>query len=133
MGAVELTRILKQNTPKNEGHLHGAWRHEVNDTEAIFTNSAKYAVWVNEGTGIFGPRKTRLYPRQAKGFLFKPDKKYDGKYGPTIANGKYKGYYFFRSIRGQKGQHYVEKSADKLKSRLPTIIRNAVAHATRGE
>lgn len=132
IGANELNGIIRKNTPKNEGHLHSTWRHSIHENEVIFTNSAKYAVWVNEGTGIYGPRKTRIFPHKGKGLLFKPDKKYDGKYGPTLSGGKFKGYYFFRSIRGQKGQHYVEKSAKKLKSRLPAIIHNALNSVSNG-
>lgn len=44
----------------------------------IFVNSAeiavneKYGIWIEEGTGIFGPRHTPIVPRNAKALVFKP-------------------------------------------------------------
>ncbi|MGI6565616.1 HK97 gp10 family phage protein [Methanosphaera sp.] len=130
---VELTSIIKKTTPKDSGHLHSSWHMEEEKGATItFTNSAKYAKWVNEGTGIYGPRKQRIYPKNGRVLVFKPGRKYKGKYGPVPRKGKFRGKYVFPSIRGQKGQHYLEKSSKKLQSKLPSIIRNSLNDATKG-
>ena len=119
IGGLEFLGILKKNTPKDTGHLHSAWHMEQKGNKIRYTNSAKYAGWVNEGTGIYGVKRKRITPKSRKILVFSPGKKFSGKYGKTT-NGKY----FFRSVKGQKGQHYVEKSTEKIKQRIPTIMQN---------
>lgn len=119
VGGLEFLGIIKKTTPKDTGHLHSAWHMEQKGFKLRFTNSAKYAGWVNEGTGIYGAKRKRITPKNGKVLVFSPGKKFSGKYGKT-SNGKY----FFRSVKGQKGQHYVEESIKKIEQRIPTIMQN---------
>lgn len=53
----------------------------------------KYAIWVHDGTGLYGPRHAWIKPRQAKFLVFK-----SAKYGAK--KGKGKGKVFVKRVRG---------------------------------
>jgi Bacteriophage HK97-gp10, putative tail-component len=58
----------------------------------------EYAVWVHEGTGLYGPRHALIYPKTAKALVFTPRK----------ANGAYikrgdRSVVIVRSTKGMKG------------------------------
>lgn len=54
-----------------------------------------YALFVHDGTGIYGPKHTLIRPKQAKALVFR-SKIYGAKHG------KYKGLVFARYVRGMK-------------------------------
>lgn len=56
-------------------------------------SNVKYALWVHQGTGIYGPRRTKIVPRSRKALRFIPK-------GQT-------GYVFARSVRGMRPNHYL--------------------------
>lgn len=64
------------------------------------TNSIPYAKWVNDGTGIYGPRLRPIVPKK------KTTKALHWQVGG--------GSFFAASVKGQKGQKYVEKAIEKL-------------------
>lgn len=110
---TQLESLLKQSppaghTPVDEGHLAGAWTKQESNDKIVMTNSAKYAVYVNEGTGVFvgsGP----IRPNKAKVLHWEK--------GGT--------HYFARSIKGQKGQHFVEAAVKDLESKIPSLLQQA--------
>jgi len=75
-----------------------------NGLEARHFSSADYVDFVEEGTGIYGPKNSPILPSKKQvltGWT------YEGK---TV---------FARSVKGQKGQHMVKKSMEDVATRLP--------------
>lgn len=104
----DLKAELKKNSPVDNGILHNSWDifNRTNETRTI-KSSANYAEYVNSGTGLYGPYKQKIYPKNGK------------LLGPF----KYKG----RKIavpwtRGIKPRKFVEKSIRNTKSRLDDIL-----------
>lgn len=72
------------------------------------------SLWLNQGTGIYGPHNTPIVPTHAKFLRF------------TIGNRLF----FRRSVKGQKATHFVDKARDQAEvfihaeatSRLQSII-----------
>jgi hypothetical protein len=71
----------------------------------------KKIIWVNNGTGLYGPHSHRIVPRHSKFLKFEID-------GEII---------FARSVRGQKGQFFLERgikaSASGLRNKLVKYIK----------
>mgnify|MGYP001612490550 CR=1 FL=1 len=61
-----------------------------------------YAIFVHEGTGIYGPRHRIIKPRRAQVLVFRP------RGGPTV---------FARSVKGQQGQPFLVRAIHEV---LPT-------------
>lgn len=58
--------------------------------------TAPYSLFPEEGTGIYGPKGGRIYPKTAKVLVFRP------RGSSQLV--------FAKSVKGQKAQHYMEKS-----------------------
>jgi hypothetical protein len=79
--AVRVTAAAKANLSRPPRRVDtGALRADVN-WEFIFANglpgfrvgtSKKYGVWVHDGTGIYGPRRTPITPKRARVLVFRP-------------------------------------------------------------
>lgn len=63
----------------------------------------KYARWVHDGTGIYGPRKARIYPTTARAMVFTPRK----SSGAFIAR-KGRVTVFAKSTKGMKGTPFLK-------------------------
>lgn len=68
----------------------------------VGTNKS-YALWVHDGTGIYGPRGERITPHSAKALRWK-SKKYGAK------KGKFKGFAFAKSIAGMKPNKFLKNA-----------------------
>ena len=111
---TKLEKLLKDDppeghTPADEGHLAGAWTKQESQDKVVMTNSAQYAVYVNEGTGVFHGG-SRITPKSQKVLHWEK--------GGT--------HYFAKSIAGQPGQHFVEAALEDLESKMPNILQQAV-------
>lgn len=71
----------------------------------------RYARWVHDGTGIYGPKKTLIKPKQAKALVFE-SKVYGAK------KGKFVGKVVVKSVKGMKPNPFLAKalSAANLKN-----------------
>jgi hypothetical protein len=58
--------------------------------------TVKYAMWVHEGTGVFGPRGSRIYPKRAKVLKWNPK----GSSKPV----------FRRSVAGMRPNHFLRNA-----------------------
>lgn len=90
---------MESVTPKRTGR--GAYSYRVinrgGNTREI-NNSTFYLPYVNDGTGIYGPRHARITPKNAKFLHF-----------------TWKGQeWFLRSVRGQKPRRFVERGANDI-------------------
>lgn len=61
----------------------------------------KYAHWVHDGTGVYGPHRTRIVPKTAKALVF-ASKTYGAK------KGKFKGKVVVRSVRGMQKNEFLK-------------------------
>lgn len=94
----KVEREAKRLVPVDRGGLKGSIHTEMTTKNGVpaarIGSRARYARWVHEGTGIFGPRKQRIFPRRAKMLRFKP---------------KGSATWIFRySVAGQKGVKYLK-------------------------
>ena len=86
-----LAKHTGQNVPYKTGNLRGSFEFVQEALKAHWIPRANYALFVEQGTGIYGPSKARIEPTSAKA-LFWP-----GADHPV------------RSIAGMQGRHYMEK------------------------
>jgi hypothetical protein len=88
------------------GILCDPWSENGSRYETTVRSLAPYSLWVDQGTGIFGPVGTRIYPRTAKVLAFHW----------TNRGG---GLFFFRSVRGTPAQRFfTDPMADYLSQAL---------------
>lgn len=65
-----------------------------------------YAYWVHEGTGVFGPKHHRIYPKRAKFMRWK------SKAGPFI---------YRRSTAGMRGNQFLAKALPNRSLRVVSV------------
>lgn len=106
----ELTGKIKKETPVDKGKLRQSWKPQLSRDKLIVRNTRKYAVAVEKGTGIFGPKRHRIFPKNAN--VLKADIG-----GNTI---------FFTNSRGQPGQHMAEKGFMEYRKRIPNLFRTSI-------
>jgi hypothetical protein len=92
--------LAKRLVPVDEGRLRGS----INADPPVVRGGVpvvrvgtrvRYARWVHDGTGLYGPRHTRIYPKTAKALRFRP------KGSPWI---------FRRSVAGMRGTPYLKEA-----------------------
>ncbi len=90
---------LKDATPVGEtGGLKEAWVLFPVDQGMHFVNDKEYATWVEEGTGVFGPRGEPIVPKNAKKLVF------IARDGQKI---------FARSIKGMQERPFIDAAFDE--------------------
>ena len=102
---------MESVTPKGYSHrLANQYRiTEKTDSSRTITNSSKYGVYVNEGTGVYG-RGSPIVPIRANFLHF------------WVGGAPHAGAEVFaKSVRGQKGQHFVEKGAKDIANSVEKI------------
>ena len=120
----EMLRNLKINTSIREGAARTGWHdRKLSDMETQIYNDTKYVKFLDEGTGIYGPRGQEITPKKGKFLRFQWDKA-----PSTIKPGK-GGFYFFRSVKGIKPFHIIKKSVATTKPRIPQFIQRAIREA----
>ena len=71
-----------------------------------------YAIWIHDGTGIYGPKHTPIKPKQAKVLAFR-SKVYGAK------KGKYAGWVFARSVKGMKPNPFLKNALEAADGKNP--------------
>jgi len=107
-GAVEAAAV--EGAPKKTGNLANAIRKYIESHRAIVKSTAPYSFFVHEGTGLFGPYKTRIVPKHKKALAF------------TIGGQKI----VVRSVKGQKPNPYMKRALKKVEGRIPEIFGQAI-------
>lgn len=96
-------QILQTNTPKDTGAGAGSYKVIKSKNQHEIRNEKKYLPWVNDGTGIYGPRHQRITPVNARVLHF-----------------HWKGReWFLKSVKGQRPQKFVEKSMPEIVEAIP--------------
>ena len=94
---------LKKNSPVDHGLLRSWFFSNISDSQVTIKTPAIYAPYVNDGTGIYGPYKTPIYSKSiGKPLAFEIG-------GQMI---------YVKMIRGQKGQHFVERSIEQTQKKI---------------
>ena len=85
-------------TPRRTGRGASSYaRRKIGDGYEIYNNT-RYLPWVNDGTGLYGPRHRRIVPVHARVLHF-----------------HWKGReWFVKSVRGQKPQRFVERGVKDI-------------------
>lgn len=98
-----LVRQLMLNSPVDTGLLRQWFFRNYGEYETHIRSPAKYVTFVNDGTGIYGPRGAPIvHPVIGKKFAFQVG-------GKMV---------FTNMIKGQKGQHFVEKSISETEDKI---------------
>lgn len=92
--ALDTIRFAKQLTPVDHGRAQGAWVSEkTTDKTVEISNSAEYIDYLDQGTGIYGPKKQQIVPISGKVLAFKPPRGWGNVKSKS-------GLVFFKSVKG---------------------------------
>lgn len=95
-----LAKSLTGDDPKKDGS--GWW--------AAIGSNVLYALWQEEGTGIYGKRNAPITPKRAKMLRF------ETKAGKIV---------FARSVRGTKPKEFLKKGVEKLQNNIDLAFSEA--------
>lgn len=98
--------IFEKNTPMDTGNAASAYKISKTDNQREISNDTKYLGWVNDGTGIYGPRHTKITPKHARFLHFH----WKGKE------------WFLKSVKGQKPQKFVERSMNEVMNSVEKAV-----------
>lgn len=105
-------QTLQENTPKDTGAGSKAYNIKKSENQHIISNDKEYLPWVNDGTGIYGPRRQRITPKTAKFLHF-----------------HWKGReWYLKSVRGQRPQKFVDVSMIEIEKSIPQAVMIASRH-----
>ena len=116
LSSESLTGEIKKETPVDYGKLRGSWTPKISKNKLVVSNSRNYALFVEKGTGIFGQRRHRIFPKTAPAMRAKID-------------GEIR---YFTNSRGQPGRHMTEKGLITYRKRIPQLFRTALIQNSRG-
>ena len=108
-GAVEAKAA--EEAPKVSGNLADSIRKYIQNRRAVITPVARYALYVHQGTGIYGPHKKRIVPTTKKALAFQ-------------IGGKW---IYRRSVKGQKPNPFMKRAFDEVRPRLKEIFNRAIS------
>jgi HK97 gp10 family phage protein len=107
--AVEARAV--EEAPKVRGNLANSIRKYIRDRRAVITPVARYALYIHQGTGIYGPHKAKIVPVHKKALAFTIG-------GKTIIR---------RSVKGQKANPFMKRAFDEVRPRMKEIFDGAIA------
>lgn len=85
------------------------------------------STWLEEGTGIYGPRRTPIRPKRAKFLVFRVDREWQGGGSPTEGFGltKTQGRLIFaKQVRGREASWIMRDAAKVVAARHGLRFRN---------
>lgn len=109
--STEVWGNVGREAPRDEGHLAGSWTlRAISDLEYDVSTKIKYASFVHDGTGIYGPAGHRIGPVRASALAF-----------------QWMGQLMFRrSVAGQKPNPFAERAITKAGRRAQDFADIAV-------
>ena len=107
-GAVEARAV--EEAPRVTGNLVDAIRKYIEGSRARISATAPYSIFVHEGTGLYGPLKRKIFPKEKKALAFV----YGGKQ------------IVVRSTKGQKPNPFMARALEKVKPPIAEIINQAI-------
>lgn len=115
----DMLRNLGLNSPVDHGLLRQWFFASTSPEQIEIRTPAKYAIFPNDGTGIYNGGSI-IKPKKGKALAFKPGPKWNGPVNE-------KGYAFFKYSKGQKGQHFVEKSIKQTQGKIQDIFLKTIS------
>lgn len=101
--ALELWGNVKRESPVDEGRLASSFQIDaIDDLSWRVSSNVLYAMFVQSGTGIFGPSATPIVPVSASALVF--------EIGGEMV--------FARSVLGMKPNPYLDRAMDRTSQRL---------------
>jgi hypothetical protein len=101
-------QILRANNRVDHGRLIGSITVAAFSTSNVIIvrvgTDVNYAIFVEKGTGLYGPRHAKIYPRHAKVLVFTPRKK---SASGSFIKAKNRTQVFARWVRGSRGVHFL--------------------------
>lgn len=131
IGVTEAASIAAKNTPVETGHLREEWKTTVAikvqtflgvGWSARWENSVEYAIYVNEGTGLYGPehRKYLILPKTPGGKLHWVDRlSGEDVYANAVMH------------PGSPGNYMLQISANVLEAQWTRLVRPALRNWAR--
>lgn len=107
----ELVRNLKMNTPVGEtGFARNSWHIIYNNNGSSVKSDVRYILYIDQGTGIYGPKHELIKPENSKVLRFKWFKS-------GVIPSK-DGYYYFKHVKGIKPKYILKNGINKTKTRI---------------
>lgn len=128
ISSEELKNSVKGETPRDTGKLRQSWTSKKSSNRVTLTNSRNYAVFVEKGTGIFGPRRHRIFPVSAQVLHWTSKGKsttYTASNGTSYTVSSSNGV-FARSVQGRPASHMAERGLEKFTHKVPKCFHNAM-------
>lgn len=117
----KLVNEAKRNCPVDEGRLRSSISAVVQETpggvKVIVGSPLEYALYQEEGTGIYGPHGTPIVPVTKKVLKFKPSRNAPAPYAPRA-------FVFARSVAGVKPTRFLSKALETVFPGKARINRN---------
>lgn len=109
---LQKARVL---TPVDQGQLRASLALEMRSEDGVpvarVGTNVKYAIWVHEGTGIYGPRKRPITPVRKK-LLAWPVKNQSGQGRRRYRGGRTAQYAFAKQVAGVKPRPFLRNALD---------------------
>lgn len=114
---LQQARIL---APVDQGQLRASILMEMDEERGLpiarVGTNVKYAIYVHEGTGIYGPRRTPIVPRN-KRFLRWPVKNQSGRGRRRYISGRTAQYAYAKSVKGVPARPFLRKALEVVAGR----------------
>lgn len=109
--ANQVLNAARRNAPVDQGALRASLTVEFTSGPggapiARIGSNLPYAIFVHEGTGLYGPTGSRIRPKTSRVMVW-PRKNNSGVGARRYSGGKTAAYVFARSTRGMKGRPFL--------------------------
>ena len=105
--------LIIRSTAKDTGRTMGGWAvNRLKPMAYMIWNRFKHALYLETGTGIYGPRRRRIYPKTAKFLSWIP-------FNKNTAGGRI----FVTSTKGMRAQSAIKPNETKIQTDLNTRMR----------
>jgi len=103
---------IGREAPTRHGKLAGSFNLErLDEYSWMISSPTEYALFVHEGTGIYGPVGQRIVPKRARFLVF-----------------EWKGRtWFLKSVAGQRPNPYVDRAMTASEGRMREFVNMAIA------
>lgn len=109
--AIAVQRIARQQAPVRTGRLANSIKYNVNGLTAVIGPTVDYGIYVEMGTGLYGPKGQPIQPKNGKVLAT--------KYNPGWGSKSKAGYFVIGTFsRGQEANPFMSRTA---KMALPEV------------
>jgi len=109
--AIMVQRLARENAPVRSGRLYNSIGYKVNGMTAVIAPTVDYGIYVEMGTGLFGPKGQLIYPTSKRVLASKINPGWGEKNGA--------GYFIIgKYSKGQEANPFFAKTAEEA---LPVV------------